>query len=85
MKFGKWVPIPSFKTMPIQLMLTFNNDVGYANDPFYSENNALTNRWLWGGGIGIDMMLYNDYVFQVEYNFNHLSESGIFLKVKLPF
>lgn len=84
-KFGKIVPIPSFKTMPIQLMLTINNDLGYANDPYYSDSNSLTNRWLWGGGIGIDMLLYNDYVFQVEYNFNQLSESGLFFKVKLPF
>ena len=84
-KFGRFVPIESFRTMPFQLLLTFNNDVGYANDPFYGDNNPLANRWLWGGGIGLDMMLYNDYVFQIEYNFNQLSESGLFLKVKLPF
>jgi len=83
--FGKLVPISSFKTMPIQLMLTLNNDLGYANDPYYSEYNSLANRWLWGGGIGIDVLLYNDYVFQIEYNFNQLSESGLFFKVKLPF
>lgn len=84
-KFGKMMPISSFKTMPIQLMLTFNNDLGYANDPYYSDANSLNNRFLWGGGIGVDMMLYNDYVFQVEYNLNQISESSIFLKVKLPF
>ena len=84
-KIGRMMPISSFRTMPIQLMFTFNNDLGYTNDPYYSDTNSLNNRWLWGGGIGIDMMLYNDYVFQIEYNFNQLSESGIFIKVKLPF
>lgn len=83
--FGKIVPINSFRTMPIQLMLTVNNDLGYSNDPFFGDTNPLNNSLLWGGGLGIDMLLYNDYVFQVEYNFNHRWESGLYLKVKVPF
>jgi len=83
--FGKIIPIERFRTLPIQLMFTFNNDVGYANDPFYAEGNSFTNQWLWGGGVGLDIMMFEDFVFQVEYNFNHLGESGLFLKSKLPF
>ena len=82
---GRAMPFNSFKSLPIQLMLTINNDVGYANDPFYSEVNALSNQWLWGGGLGFDLIFYNDYVCQIEYNINQLSEKGLFLKVKLPF
>ncbi|MBT8219455.1 MAG: BamA/TamA family outer membrane protein [Bacteroidia bacterium] len=85
LSLGKAMPIRGFKMMPIRFMLTFNNDIGYANDPFYSSNNELSNQLLWGGGIGIDMILYNDYVFQIEYSSNQLSEKGLFLKLKFPF
>ena len=85
LRVGKIMPIKTFRSMPIRVMLTLNNDFGYTNDPFYAINNELSNRWLWGGGLGLDLLLYNDYVFQVEYSFNELSENGLFLKVKLPF
>lgn len=82
---GKAMPIRAFRNMPFRIMITLNNDLGYANDPFYSTNNQLSNRVLWGGGFGLDLIIYNDYVFQIEYSFNQLSEDGLFLKLKFPF
>jgi len=54
-------------------------------DPFYSEHNPLSNTFLWGGGIGIDIVAYYDKIFQIQYSFNHLLESGIFLHFKHRF
>jgi len=85
LNLGKIIPIERFRNLPIQLMLTVNNDVGYANDPFYSSNNPFTNTLLWGGGLGMDIMMFEDFVFQIEYNFNHRGEGGLYLKSKLPF
>ena len=71
--------------MPLQVYLTLNNDVGYVNDPFYAQFNPLSNTVLWGGGIGIDIVAYYDKIFQIQYSFNHLLESGIFLHFKHRF
>ncbi len=83
--FGKLVPIKAFRLMPLKLLLTLNNDSGYVNGPFSLENNPLNNRVLWGGGIGLDLIVYYDKVFQIEYSINDLGENGLFLNLDLNF
>lgn len=77
--FGKYMPIKAFKVMPVKLYLALNNDFGYANNPFYGANNSLSNELLWGHGIGLDLVIYNDKFFQFEYSRNRLGEHGFFL------
>ncbi|MCB0565677.1 MAG: hypothetical protein KDD01_15005, partial [Phaeodactylibacter sp.] len=60
-----------------------NNDLGYTNDPYTARLNPLSNRLLWGGGIGLDIVLYYDKVIQIEYSFNDLMENGLFLHLNL--
>ena len=81
--FGKAVPIQAFRKMPVRFYLSLNNDLGYANDPYTGQLNALSNRLLWGGGIGLDIVLYYDKVIQIEYSFNDLMENGLFLHLNL--
>ena len=81
--FGKWVFIKQFRRMPIKTYLSINNNFGFANDPFDNGENFLNERLLWGGGLGIDFVLYYDKVFRVEYSFNHLLENGLFLHLNL--
>ena len=82
---GKMVPISQLRTFPLQLYLTLNSDVGYVDDPFYQEGNPLSNTWLWGGGVGLDIVAYVDKVLQIEYSFSHLLENGVFLHYKFTF
>ncbi|MDX1406892.1 MAG: BamA/TamA family outer membrane protein, partial [Saprospiraceae bacterium] len=79
------MPIRSFRIMPWQFYLSFNYDTGYVNDPFYAEGNSFTNRWLHGGGVGFNFLLYNIFMFQVEVSANHLGEKGLFLHTKTSF
>ncbi|MCB0549262.1 MAG: BamA/TamA family outer membrane protein [Phaeodactylibacter sp.] len=83
MDFGKAVPIKAFQKMPVRLYLSLNNDLGYAHDPYTGKLNDLSNRPLWGGGIGLDIVLYYDKVIQIEYSFNDLLENGLFLHLNL--
>ncbi|NUN99924.1 MAG: BamA/TamA family outer membrane protein [Saprospiraceae bacterium] len=84
MHFGKIVPIKAMRRMPLRVYLALNNDVAYANDPYRnSALNPLSNRWLWGGGLGLDFVMYYDKVARVEYSFNHLGEGGLFLHLSL--
>ncbi len=81
--FGKLIPLEAFRYMPLKIYLAFNNDLGIVNSPYRTSENPFNNRILWGGGLGLDFVLYNDKVFSLEYSYNHLFESGLFLHFNL--
>ena len=81
--FGRLMPIKQFKKMAFQAYFTMNSDYGYVNDPFYGIENFLNNRFLWGGGLGLDMLFFYDKTLRIEYNVNHLLENGVFLHLNL--
>lgn len=81
--FGKLMPIGALRQMPVRLHLAFNNDLGYVNSPHNRLSNPHSNRLLWGGGIGLDIVLYYDKVIQIQYSFNDLMEKGLFLHLSM--
>lgn len=81
--FGRVMPISAFRRMPVKMFLALNYDMGIVNDPYASPDNLLHNRLLWGGGLGLDFVLFYDKVFQLEYSANHLGETGLFLHFNL--
>lgn len=81
--FGKLMPIKAFRVMPLKLFLALNNDVGIANDPFAGAANRLSNRPLWGGGLGLNILLFYDKVIRIEYSLNDLGEHGLFLHLDM--
>jgi len=80
---GRMIPVKAYRQMPLKLYLSLNNDVGYVNDPYDPGQNFLNNRLLWGGGIGLDFIVFYDKVFRFEYSFNDLKEGGLFLHFNL--
>ncbi len=78
----KKMPFKNYRIFPVAVWLTANTDFGYVNNDLFNEDNPFNNRWLVGGGLGIDMILYRKYVFQIEYSINHIGEKGIFLHVR---
>jgi hypothetical protein len=81
--FGKLMPIQQLRRMPIKLNLSLNNDLGYVNSPYARADNPHSNRLLWGGGIGLDIVLYYDKVIQIQYSINDLMEKGLFLHLSM--
>ena len=81
----KLMPVKSLKLMPFQVFVSAHYDTGYSNDPFYSEGNSFTNRWLHGGGIALNLMMYNTFALRIEGSINHLGEKGIFLQSNTVF
>lgn len=79
------MPLRQFKLMNLKLYLTFNLDAGYVNEPTYRESNFLNNQWVIGYGPGIDLLLFNTYLFSLEYSFNELGESGLFISNRVSF
>lgn len=83
--WGKAMFIESLKLMPLKLYFKLNTDVAYVNQPYYQDNNPLSNRVLYGGGVGLDIVVYYDKLVQLNYSINHLGEHGFFLHWKLSF
>jgi len=79
------MPLRQFKLMNLKLYLTFNLDTGYVNEPTYKETNFLNNQWIVGYGPGIDLLLFNTYLFSFEYSFNELGESRLFFSNRVSF
>lgn len=83
--WGKYMILPQFRKMNFRVFLRANLDVGYVNEPTYTETNTLNNRFLIGYGPAIDMLLYHTYIMSFEYSFNHLGEGGLFIRSSFNF
>jgi hypothetical protein len=79
--------IPFFLKKNDKIPFTFfaktYTDFGYN----YSKENAtfLTNRFLYTGGFGLDMLTFYDFSIRFEYSFNQLNEKGLFLRFQSSF
>lgn len=80
-----WMPLKNYRSLPVSIWLTANFDFGYVHSDLLNFNNRLNERFLFGRGFGIDIVLYEKYVFQVELSQNHLNETGIFFHVRSDF
>ena len=79
----KSIPIPQFQTIPIAVYLKTFFDSGYVDNEFTDpENTALSNRYLFGGGLGLDIVTYYDLVLRLEYSINDRGDTGFFLNVR---
>ncbi len=83
--WGRAIPLQQFKAMPFFVYLSLFAEAGYVNDPYTGDANPMANRWLYGGGPGIDMVLYHNFLFQLSYCTNHLGEWGFFIHNKTSF
>lgn len=78
-KWGKIIPVEEFRKMPFRIYLSFHLEAGGVRDPFTGEQNALANRWLYGGGFGANVLLYHNFLIQFNMNRNDLGEWGFFI------
>lgn len=83
--WGIFMPLKQMKIMPVRIMLSYNNDIGYVNDTQFTKRNTLGNTLLWGTGIGVDFIVYYDKIVQFQLSRNHLGEYGLFLHNKIFF
>jgi outer membrane protein assembly factor BamA len=76
-----WVPIEGLRTVPLTVMAKVFYDQGYVSypEPVSKGGNDLLNRWLRGWGAGLDFLSFYDKILRVEYSFNSLRQSGLFL------
>lgn len=80
------ITLDQFNTIPLKLYLSANFDHGYVKDRNrIPENLRLTNRYLFGYGMGIDMVGFYDAVLRFEYSLNNMGEGNFFFNFRAPF
>jgi outer membrane protein assembly factor BamA len=81
--FSFRIPIPfKIKAVPYVPFTFFAKtyaDMGYSYIP-QQYNTRLNNRFLYTGGVGLDILSLYDLVFKIEYSFNQLGQKGLFLQ-----
>jgi len=83
------MPARQFRYIPISVYLKTYADLGYVkNYPYYEERNfntRLSDKLLFGTGLGLDVVGFYDMVLRFEYSFNAEREHGFFFHVKKEF
>lgn len=68
----------TYGSIPFKFFLKAYGDVGYVYDKNNYTGNFLTNRFMYTGGFGLDILTIYDFVFRFEYSFNQLNEHAFF-------
>ncbi len=80
-----FMPLEEFSIFPIKAYLSANFDHGYVRDANRLPENAfLTNRYLAGYGLGLDLIAIYDAAFRFEYSFNNTGMGNFFINVRAP-
>ena len=74
----------SHDRIPFKIYARTFGDLGYSHNPNILEN-SLTNRMLYTGGLGVDVVTFYDFILRFDYSFNQLGQKGLFLHVKNDF
>jgi len=70
--------------IPVRIFGKVYGNTGYVYNPL-PGNNSLSNKMLYSGGFGIDILSFYDVTFKLEYTFNQLGQNGLFLQRKTIF
>ncbi len=81
----KFIRNPKLNMVPLALYLNAFTDAGYTIDNQYGDQNPLTNRLLFGGGVGLHVVTFYDIVLRAEYTANREGDRGLYLNVGYPF
>ncbi len=82
----KIMPLKQFSVIPYSIYPKLFFDTGYAKNSLVEiENEALTNKPIWGTGVGLDLVSFYDSVFRVEYSLNSKMEKNFFFYFSASF
>lgn len=87
-KLGKFIPLEEFSTFPIDIYFKAFFDSGYIrNNWSFPENSNLrfTNKYIYGGGVGLDIVSFYDMVMRFEYSMNGFGESTFIFGIDSEF
>ena len=74
----------SHDRIPFKIYARTFGDMVYAYNKNFT-NNSLTNRMLYTGGFGMDVVTFYDIILRFDYSFNQMGQKGLFFHVKNDF
>jgi hypothetical protein len=83
MNFGRLIPFKALRVIPFKIYLKWNMGAGYLDNPDFGFGNSLANRWIFGGGPGVDIVAFYGLTGKFEFSRNSLGQSGLFLHYKM--
>jgi len=85
---GNLMPMEEFRTFPIDIYLKAFFDSGYIRNNWSFPENAnvrFTNQYIYGGGVGLDIVSFYDLVMRFEYSINAAAETTFIFGIKSEF
>ncbi|MEQ8678451.1 MAG: hypothetical protein RID25_01775, partial [Cyclobacteriaceae bacterium] len=80
------MPLEQFQKIPFIFYGNIFFDAGWVkNYPNYEQSSRLSDRLLYGIGLGIDFITINDLTTRFEYSYNAENEFNFFLNFKAAF
>lgn len=73
-----------FSKIHFSLYAKLSCDIGYVHNSYKSTTNTLANTFLWGSGIGLDLVTYYDIILNCSYAINKMGEGGFYFGIKAP-
>ena len=65
--------------IPVRIFAKIYGDMGYAHNPDDRNINPLTNKMLYSGGFGLDILTLYDFTLKLEWSFNQIGQNGLYL------
>ncbi len=75
--FHKLIPFRSYFIIPFDAFLAANFDYAKVKDPFLTDQNKHYNKNLFGYGVGLNLMIYDQYTFMIELNRNNEGKTAL--------
>ncbi|NQU34271.1 MAG: hypothetical protein HQ521_13655 [Bacteroidetes bacterium] len=80
----KWIKSTKFSDAFIAMYLNIFFDLAYVSDIYANGINPLANQFLYGTGIGLDIISYYDVVLRLEGSVNKQNKTGFFISFVAP-
>jgi outer membrane protein assembly factor BamA len=69
----------TYSVIPFRFYLKAYTDIGYSFNQNNFKSNSLANKFLYSGGLGLDIVSIYDVVIRLEYSINQVQQKGFFV------
>ncbi len=80
----KWIRTPKFSKIFFAMYANLFFDAAYVKNNYSDFNNPYDNEFIWGTGVGIDLVTYYDIVVRFEGSVNRQLQKGFYISFVAP-
>lgn len=83
---SNYLKVKQFNALPVAVYINTFFDVGYVKNNFSELNNTkFADKWLVGGGVGLDLVTWYNIVGRLNYSINGVGEKRLFFNLSREF